>query len=149
MKRTLIAAAVAALVTAACGGDGGSQKAKAAPTHTVDVDMVDTAFQPAALTAAPGERIRFVFHNKGRSVHDAFIGDAGAQAEHEQEMREAEKGGHGGPHSMGNDDENALTVEPGKKGELIYTVDGSGPVEIGCHEPGHYAAGMKIALTIT
>jgi uncharacterized cupredoxin-like copper-binding protein len=149
VKSILIAATLVALVTAACGSDGGDKRAEAAPARTVDVDMVDTAFQPAALTAEPGERIRFVFHNRGQAVHDAFIGDAAAQAEHEQEMRESENGDHGGGHGSGDDDQNALTLDPGKQGELIYTFDGTGTLEIGCHQPGHYAAGMKTAVTVT
>ena len=147
MKRILIAATVVALVSAACGGGGGDKSAEAAPARTVEVDMVDVAFQPATLTAEAGERIRFVFHNRGTALHDAFIGHAAAQADHEQEMRESEKGGHGG-HGSGDDEANALTLDPGQRGELIYTVDGTGPLEIGCHQPGHYAAGMKIALTV-
>jgi uncharacterized cupredoxin-like copper-binding protein len=56
---------------------------------------------------------------------------------------------NGGGHGSGDDDQNALTLDPGKQGELIYTFDGTGPLEIGCHQPGHYAAGMKIAVTVT
>lgn len=152
MKRILIAAAVAALVTtAACGGGGGGDEQSqsgAAATHTVEVDMVDTAFQPTTVTGKAGERIRFVFHNRGQAAHDAFIGDAAAQSDHEQDMRRAEQGGHGGGH--GEDaDEDALTLDPGKKGELTYTFERAGTVEIGCHQPGHYAAGMRIAVTVT
>jgi uncharacterized cupredoxin-like copper-binding protein len=49
---------------------------------------------------------------------------------------------------MGGGDMNAITVEPGKAGQLTHTFDKTGTVEIGCHEPGHYAAGMKIAVTV-
>ncbi|MDQ3945066.1 MAG: hypothetical protein M3357_07960, partial [Actinomycetota bacterium] len=133
-------------VTTACGGDGGDKQTETAPSRTVDVDMVDNAFRPATLTAAPGERIRFVFRNNGKAVHDAFIGDAAAQAEHEKEMREADGDAHGGGHDVDGD---ALTVDPGKSGELTYTFEGTGTVEIGCHQPGHYAAGMKLAMAAT
>ena len=109
--------------------------------------MVDTAFQPTMVTARAGERIRFVFQNQGQAAHDAFIGDAAAQTDHEQEMRRAEAGGHGG---HGDDaDEDALTVDPGEQGDLLYSFEQAGTVEIGCHQPGHYAAGMKIAVTVT
>lgn len=144
MKRTLIAAAVALLLTAACGGD----EPAGALARSVEVDMVDLAFQPATLKAEPGERIRFVFHNKGKQVHDAFIGDSAAQAEHEKEMRQAKDGGHGGGHASDDRDRDALTLGPGKKGELTYTFDRAGTVEVGCHQPGHYAAGMKLAVTV-
>jgi uncharacterized cupredoxin-like copper-binding protein len=39
-------------------------------------------------------------------------------------------------------------VAPGDTGELTYTFDEAGPLEVGCHEPGHYDAGMKIAVNV-
>ncbi len=143
MKRTLIIAVVAALVTTACGGDG--SETETAQSRTVAVDMVDIAFRPPTLTAKAGERIRFVFRNTGKAVHDAFIGDAAAQAEHEKEMRAADGDAHAGH----DDDRDAVTVEPGKTGKLTYTFERPGTVEIGCHQPGHYAAGMKLAVTVS
>ena len=146
MKLPQIAAAILALVATACGGghdghgDAGA-KGKVA-SRTVDVDMVDLAFQPPALTAARGETVRFVFHNRGKLPHDAFIADAAAQADHEKEMREKE----GADHGMG---EAAITVDPGQTDELLYTFDRPGPVEIGCHQPGHYDAGMKLVVTVS
>lgn len=54
---------------------------------------------------------------------------------------------HGGGHGGGSDAD-AITVEPGDTGELTHTFDESGEFEIGCHEPGHYEAGMKIDVTV-
>jgi uncharacterized cupredoxin-like copper-binding protein len=147
VKRTLIVATVAALLTAACGR-GGGEPGGAAPSRTVEVDMVELAFRPATFTAQAGDRIRFLFRNRGSIPHDAFIGDTAAQADHEREMRQAEKKGHGGGHG-GDDEENALTLDPGKKGALTHTFARAATVEIGCHQPGHYDAGMKIAVTVT
>jgi len=151
VKRALLVAATAtALLTAACGGGGDSdRKSDSVSVRTVDVDMVDIAFEPTVLTATAGEQVRFVFRNRGSAVHDAFIGDRGSQDGHEREMRQAEQGNHGGGHQDDGTDEDALTLDPGKKGELVHTFDGSGTVEIGCHQPGHYAAGMKITVTVT
>jgi uncharacterized cupredoxin-like copper-binding protein len=141
VKRTLLVATIIALVTAACGGDdGGSQDA--ARTRTVEIDMVDTAFEPGALPVGRGEKVRFLFHNRGKVPHDAFIGDPEEQAEHQGEMRKAE----GGHHMSGR--KNAVTVKPGKTGALTRTFNEAGTVEIGCHQPGHYAAGMRITVTV-
>jgi uncharacterized cupredoxin-like copper-binding protein len=153
MKRVVIAAAVIAVVTAACGGGGEDNPAIESPGNvakTVNIDMVDIAFEPKTLTVQRGERVEFVFQNRGAIAHDAFIGDAAAQADHEREMREA-GGSSGGGHEMGGDDkdENAVTVDPGKTGRLTYTFDKPGTIEIGCHQPDHYAAGMKIVVTVT
>lgn len=146
MKRPPIVVAVLALIATACGGghdghDDTGAKGKVA-SRTVGVDMVDTAFRPPTLTVKQGETVRFVFHNGGKFTHDAFIGDAADQADHEKEMREKE----GADHGMG---EAAITVAPGQTGELVDTFDRPGTVEIGCHQPGHYDAGMKLVVTVS
>jgi uncharacterized cupredoxin-like copper-binding protein len=142
MKRTAVAAALVALFATACGG-GHGDRASSAPARTVDINMEDITFQPATFSAQRGERVRFVFHNQGKVPHDAFIGDPAAQADHEREMRQGSAGGH----SM-HGDSDAITVDPGKTGSLTHTFDHTGTIEIGCHQPGHYAAGMKVAVTV-
>lgn len=157
MRRMLFAAAALAVVTAACGGGNGDHSAMdmdkstgttggaAAASRTVEVDMVDIAFEPKTLSVQRGERVEFVFHNKGKLAHDAFIGDTAAQADHEKEMHEGKEGSMAGGHGMG---ETVITVDPGKTGSLTYTFAEPGTLEIGCHQVGHYAAGMKIAVTV-
>jgi uncharacterized cupredoxin-like copper-binding protein len=142
VKPTLLAATALLLFAAACGGGGKDSPAIAAPTNTVDITMADIAFQPTAINAQRGERVEFVFHNSGQVPHDAFIGDAAAQADHERQM------GMGGGHDMKHGDSTGITVEPGKTGRLSHTFDRAGSVEIGCHQPGHYAAGMKVTVTV-
>lgn len=153
MKKIFLAVVVAALVTPACGGggNGGAEQSQpgAAADRTIEVNMIDIAFDPPTVTAKAGERVRFVFLNKGKIAHDAYIGDAAAQADHEKEMRQAENGDHGGGHSDDDADKGALTVDAGKTGELTYTFDRAGTFEIGCHQPGHYTAGMKMTVTVT
>ena len=155
MKPTVVAAALVALLATACGGGNGDHSsmnmdgstgttgAAAAPTRTVNIAMVDIAYEPKTLSVQQGERIEFVFDNKGSIRHDAFIGDAAAQAEHEKEAME--EGSMAGGHGMGD---TAITVEPGQTDRLTYTFDKPGTIEIGCHEPGHYAAGMKVIVTV-
>ena len=103
-------------------------------------------FEPDAMTVARGETVRFVFTNRGQVTHDAFIGDADAQAEHEAEMRERDDDPHGG-HGDG-DAADAITVDKGDEGELTHTFADAGEVEIGCHQPGHYEAGMKVTVQV-
>lgn len=145
-RRSLAVVATAALLLlTACGGDDNSTAASG-DTRTVEVDMVDIAFEPDTLTVAEGETVRFVFTNRGKVAHDAFIGDADAQADHEAEMRDADSGDAHGGH--GADDDDAVTVEPGDTAELTYTFDEPGSVEIGCHQPGHCDAGMKVDVDV-
>jgi uncharacterized cupredoxin-like copper-binding protein len=145
-RRTIGLAGSALVLLAACGDtDDGGSSGKAA-TRTIEVDMVDIAFEPDRLEVEQGETVRFVFINRGEVPHDAFIGDEAAQADHEQEMRDAAKDEHGGGHE--DEDEDAVTVEPGDTAELTYTFDEPGTLEIGCHQVGHYDDGMKTTVEV-
>ena len=136
---------VALLLAVACGrseGPGGGTDQ--ADGRTIRIDMVDIAFVPGQVTVASGEAVTFQFTNTGKDVHEAFIGDAQAQADHAAEMASPmPHGGHGGGAEEG------VKLQPGSSGNLTYVFDEPGQVEIGCHEPGHYAAGMKVAVTVT
>jgi uncharacterized cupredoxin-like copper-binding protein len=96
----------------------------------------------STLTVQAGETIDFRFTNTGKVAHDAFIGDNAAQMDHEAEM-----GQMGGTDDHATEEE-ALVLQPGESGELTYTFDKAGTFEVGCHQPGHYAAGMKIDVTV-
>ena len=153
--RTLAAGIVAGLTlfTGACGsgdsdsassdGDGGARR--------VDVAMVDIDFKPKTIEVTKGEEVQFTFTNDGKIRHEAYIGTPDHQADHAKEMAEGDKDsdrhndGHGGDDSR-ND---KITVDPSESGELTYRFDDVGTFEIGCHEPGHYAAGMKITVNVT
>ena len=138
-----MAAAVLVTVTlAACGG-GSSTRNASGGSRTIDVDMQDIKYSMTTVSVKTGETVKFVFHNKGAVMHDAYIGDEGAQMAHEQQMSMS-SGEHGG---MGGTD--GITVDPGKTGELTHTFDKAGTTIIGCHQPGHYQAGMKIDVTAT
>jgi uncharacterized cupredoxin-like copper-binding protein len=144
---TAAAAAAALLLVAACGDDDASTGAPGGDaTRTIEIQMVDIAFEPETIDVEAGETVRFVFTNDGEVAHDAYIGDTAAQDDHEAEMRDADGDEHGGGH--GDDDPDALTVEPGDTGELIHTFTDPGTIEIGCHQPGHYDAGMKIDVEV-
>jgi len=137
-----------ALVTVACGGSDGDSATGAEDTaRTVEVTMADIRFEPATLVVQKGEEVKFLFRNSGAVVHDAYVGNAAAQAEHEADMR----GGAGGhdAHGGGGEGGGSITVKPGKSGTLTHTFDEAGEIEIGCHEPGHYAAGMRIAVVVS
>lgn len=130
-------ATAAALILGACGG--GSPAAK--PDRTVTIDMIDLAFRPDRLDVQVGETVRFVFRNRGKVAHDAFIGDKAAQASHEKEMQDMGGMGHGGSRE-------GVTVEPGKTGEITHTFGSLGQLEIACHQPGHWKAGMVMDVRV-
>jgi uncharacterized cupredoxin-like copper-binding protein len=142
MKRFLFLLVVAALAfLAACGSDDGSTSAGAGQgaDRTIDVEMRDIAFSPTSVDVRVGETVRFNFKNTGQVEHDAFVGDAAAQDAHEKQMRDG--------HDHGTD-KHAVSVKPGKSASLTHTFDRPGQLLIGCHEPGHYTGGMRIAVNV-
>jgi uncharacterized cupredoxin-like copper-binding protein len=136
---TLIAAALS-VALAACGSSGNGTKATAG-ARTIAIAMHDIGYSPTAVDVKAGEKVSFVFHNTGKVDHDAFIGDEAAQTKHESEMSDM-----GGMHHGSG---GAITVKPGKTGTLTKTFATAGNTLIGCHEAGHYAAGMKIDVRVS
>jgi uncharacterized cupredoxin-like copper-binding protein len=138
-----------ALALTACGSDGSGQSAStagpagsAAASRVVDITMSDIAYDIPSLEVEVGETVEFRFTNTGKLPHDAFIGDADAQSEHEEEMA-----GMPGMHH-GEDGEPAITVDAGLSGTLTYTFGEAGELQIGCHQSGHFAKGMHVAVTV-
>jgi uncharacterized cupredoxin-like copper-binding protein len=143
MQRSLLAIVAAGVVIGGCGGgDHESHGSTAAATRTVDVVMKEFAYEPASVTVAPGETVKFVFKNEGKILHDALIGDEAAQQAHEQEMRAGGMKQHG-------DDNDAVKVIPGETGSLTHTFKAGESLIIGCHETGHYQAGMKMVVAVS
>lgn len=136
-KLPLIAAAVT-LVVVGCTAGGGD----ASPSHgVVAVRMTDDLrFDPPAFTFRAGETVRFEVTNAGETAHEFLIGDEAAQAEYEAEMTD----GHGVDH----DSSVGVSVDPGETESFDYTFTEAGQLLVGCHEPGHYAGGMRAAITV-
>ena len=137
-------AALVLLAIAGCGAEHGAHGTTPADTspggRVVEVTMADIRFETESLSVAAGETVEFRFVNEGQIPHDAFIGDTAAQEQHGVEM--AGMAGH--DHGTAG----AVTVQPGATETLTYTFDEAGSLEVGCHQPGHYEAGMKIAVTV-
>jgi P-type Cu+ transporter len=118
--------------------------AYALPDRTVRVEASDAMrFDPAEVEVRAGETVAFVVTNTGRAEHEFVVGDEATQLAHEAEM--GDEGAH--------DDEagapNAVSVAPGETATLVYRFDEPGVLLIGCHVPGHYAAGMRGTITVT
>lgn len=109
----------------------------------VEVEMTDMAFAPASVDVKADETVRLRFHNSGLAVHEAVIGDLAFQEEHAVEMA------GGSMHHGDADEPEALVVAVGETGDLVYTAGSAGTLIIGCHQPGHWDAGMRADLTIT
>ena len=99
----------------------------------------DLTFDPAEISVVAGETVTFRITNDGRAVHDFTLGDQATQNKHEAEMSEG---------AMDHDAPNVVDIPAGETVELTWTFGDAGMVLIGCHQPGHYAAGMTGQITV-
>ena len=149
--RSVAVAGAVVLTAVACGGDDDDAEtaegtAEDTPARVVEVEMTDQLqFNPGTLSVAGGETIKFVFKNTGKLVHDALIGDAHIQQEHEVGTASGE--GHDSHHS--EEEAPYVSVPPGGTEELVHKFSTPGEILIGCHQVGHWAAGMKVAVSVT
>ncbi|MGB7540705.1 MAG: cupredoxin family protein, partial [Burkholderiales bacterium] len=97
----------------------------------------DLRFSPAKIEVRAGETVRFVVKNVGSTRHEFAVGDRAAQHAHAQMMRKYPGMKHG-------DSATTVVLEPGETKTLMWKFDRPGPIELACHVPGHYEAGMKI-----
>lgn len=113
------------------------------PTNqTVEVKLSDSLrMDPATMTFRAGQTIHFIITNTGSTNHEFYLGDEAAQMEHDGEM--------GGMTGMTHDEAHGIGVTPGETKALDYTFTEPGTYQGGCHVNGHYAAGMKAAITVT
>lgn len=126
-----------AAMASAAGQPGDPARA----TRTVNMTALDTMrFEPAKVTASAGETVRFVITNAGKLQHEFTIGDAKTQLEHEQMMQKMP--------GMRHEEPNSVSLVPGETKTLVWHFAESGSVEIGCHEPGHYPAGMRADVEV-
>ena len=139
MSRMLTVVALAGLAVAIAACSGGASGAD----RTVSVRMFDDMrYEPDRFDINAGQVVRFEVTNSGEVRHEFFIGTTDEHREHADEMRER---GHA---DEAHANPAAVTVEPGATGTLEYTFAGAGELLVGCHELGHYEAGMAAPITV-
>ncbi len=148
MKLAAILVATGSSFLAACSSGTeagtGSGSEDRPGVRTVEVSALDSLeFVPAEVRVRSAETVRFVVTNSGAGVHEFVLGDEPTQMRHEGEM------GTGGSMDHEAVDLPAITLQPGQTKEVTVTFDRAGTILYGCHVPGHYAAGMVGALTVT
>jgi Cu+-exporting ATPase len=116
----------------------------ALPDRTVPIH-VDSQFRfsPDAIDVTQGETVAFVVTNDTAIPHEFVIGDEAVQAEHDREMAD-------GTESMTDMGAKpfAVDVPAFSTVTLVYTFDDAGDLIMGCHVPGHYAAGMRGTISV-
>lgn len=130
MGRRLLALSLVALA-AACA------PASALPSvRTVRIGIHYSAFSLAAIDMAPGETVRFVVSNADPIDHEFIIGDQAVQIAHER-----------GTEAFHPPRAGEITIPAGTTVETTYTFDAVDLI-FGCHLPGHYAYGMRGAISV-
>lgn len=97
-------------------------------------------FDPATASVEVGETVTFEIENTGSADHEFVLGSAAFQESHEQEMMDSP--------GMQMDEPNEVMVPAGQTESLTWQFTEAGSVEYGCHEPGHFAAGMVGTITV-
>ena len=120
----------------AAGRPGNAKKI----SRTIKIAALDIKYDKPEIKVKAGETIKFVLTNAGKLRHEFMIGDAKEQSEHAEMMKQMP--------DMVHADANMITVEPGQTKSLVWQFTKAGTVEIACHIPGHYEAGMKSKVTV-
>lgn len=110
-------------------------------TRTVDIVMSDAMrYTPASIKVKRGETIRFRVKNTGQIKHEMVLGSLAELKEHAKTMTRFPE--------MEHDDPNAISVEPGKTGELVWRFTRAGKFDFACLVPGHFEAGMQGKIAV-
>lgn len=132
---TLLAISALTVVLVACSGGDAARSI----TVTMSDDM---RYDPDRFDVNVGQAVTFEVRNSGQTAHEFFIGTLDEHRDHAEEMRESDHG------DDAHADPAALSLDPGQSGSLTYTFDEAGEMLVGCHEPGHYEAGMVAPVTV-
>jgi uncharacterized cupredoxin-like copper-binding protein len=110
--------------------------------RTVKVEMLDTMrFAPDSIMVKQGETIKLIVKNSGKVKHEMVLGTENELKEHAEVMKKNPE--------MEHADDNQITVQPGKSGEIIWQFTKAGKVNFACLQPGHYDAGMAGTVTVS
>lgn len=119
------------------------EKAKA--TQTIRVTMSETTdgkmiYTPNTFKVRQGQTVVFSIRNSGGVDHEFVLDEQKANAEHKAVMAKFPE--------MEHDNPNAISLAPGKSGEIVWKFTNGGTFEFACLKPGHYEAGMHGELTV-
>lgn len=133
------------VLLAACSPEPSPLVIDGVGVRTVLLAMVDEVrFEPDQVEVQQGETVRFIIKDETGSAHEVYIGTAMEQAEHvgihaslaPEEQGKASHYGYG------------VHIPPHDSGEVVYRFAEEGSFYVGCHYPGHYEAGMRVAIEV-
>jgi uncharacterized cupredoxin-like copper-binding protein len=106
----------------------------------VETDDGEMLFEPREFAFKAGETVQFTITNDGEAEHEFVMDTLDNNAKHKKMMEKFPE--------MEHDDPNAIRLQPGKKGTIVWNFANAGTFEFACLIPGHYEAGMHGALTV-
>jgi uncharacterized cupredoxin-like copper-binding protein len=110
-------------------------------TRTIEIRMTDDMrFAPKEIQVKLGETVRLLAVNAGKVLHEIVIGTPQELKAHAEMMKK-----HPG---MEHDEPYMAHVDPGKKGDIVWTFNRAGSFEFACLIPGHFEAGMIGRITV-
>jgi uncharacterized cupredoxin-like copper-binding protein len=113
-------------------------------TRVIEIDANDDfTFSPGSVAVTAGETVTSRVTNPGVIPDDFVLSDEETQIEHEAET--AEMSGDMAMH----DELNSFSLEPGETKQMIWHMTATGDVLFDCHQPGHFAAGMKGTVSVS
>ncbi len=111
-------------------------------SRTIDIRMDDQMrFSPQRIEVRQGETVRLRVRNSGALMHELVIGTPQELAEHAELMKKFPNMAHEEPYMT--------HVEPGQRGEIIWTFNRAGAFEFACLIAGHFEAGMRGQVTVS
>ncbi|MEI4233648.1 cupredoxin domain-containing protein [Roseovarius sp. D22-M7] len=112
--------------------------------RTIEIRMVETdegmGHEPSEFSVQEGETLRISVRNAGELEHEIVLGAEQSNLAHKTEMA--------GMGQMKHDDPNALRLDPGAEGELVWTFSNAGIFQFACLISGHMEAGMHGPITV-
>jgi len=109
-------------------------------SRTIKITALDIKYDKPEIPVKAGETIKFVVTNTGKLRHEFMIGDMEEQRQHAEMMKQMP--------DMVHEDANTLTLEPGETKSLVWQFTKTGKLEVACHIPGHYEAGMRSQVVV-
>lgn len=103
--------------------------------RVITIRMSDNMrFSPERIEVKRGQTLRLVVQNEGKVLHELVIGSKKELDEHAALMLKFP--------NMEHDEPYMVHVDPGKKGDIVWTFNRAGEFDFACLIAGHYQAGM-------
>jgi uncharacterized cupredoxin-like copper-binding protein len=126
-----------------CSVNGGGSGTDQNPT-IIPMSIEDYHFVPDHIVVQEGQTVRFVITNPTDRAHELFIGTPAEQ--------DADEAHHRGASPMEQPNMSrygyGIYLPAYGTGEFEYHFTVANGIMIGCHLPGHWAAGMKASISV-